>query len=473
MARHGRTCSSRWWWSRAPAAASAGPRRSRSAQGRSPRPCWPAGRAASRAPPRRWRRPAAARSSCPWTWPTPRRWSGRGHGRGAARPDRRLGQRRVHLGVRAVRRDRAGGVPAGDRGDATSATSTARWPRCDGCGRATAARSCRSARRWPTAASRCSRRTAAPSTRSRGSTSRCAASCCTSSSGVHVTMVQMPAVNTPQFSWVLSRLPRQAQPVPPIYQPEVAARGGRCTPPTTRERREYWVGGEHGRHPARQRGRARAARPLPGPDRLRRPADRPAQATRTSRPTSGSRRTARRPRLRRPRRASTTGRTARSPQLWALPAPRPAGGAGRGSCRRHRWRWARVARPSTRGRWRRPRSADAVALGVVVRAGSGRARRACGSGRMHPPVGSRVPSKNSRLDADVVVEPLQVAQVGRGGGDVGVQVRRAVPGDLQAVRRRDRRDAQPLGDAAAARRVGLEAVDGARLRTSAGSRSRS
>ncbi len=44
-------------------------------------------------------------------------------------------------------------------------------------------------------------------------------------SSVHVTMVQMPAVNTPQFAWVLSRLPSHAQPVPPIYQPEVAARG--------------------------------------------------------------------------------------------------------------------------------------------------------------------------------------------------------------------------------------------------------
>ena len=44
-------------------------------------------------------------------------------------------------------------------------------------------------------------------------------------SGVNVTVVQMPAVNTPQFSWVLSRLPRHAQPVPPIYQPEFAARG--------------------------------------------------------------------------------------------------------------------------------------------------------------------------------------------------------------------------------------------------------
>jgi len=35
--------------------------------------------------------------------------------------------------------------------------------------------------------------------------------------------VQLPAVNTPQFSWVKSRLPHRAQPVPPIYQPEVIA----------------------------------------------------------------------------------------------------------------------------------------------------------------------------------------------------------------------------------------------------------
>jgi NAD(P)-dependent dehydrogenase (short-subunit alcohol dehydrogenase family) len=43
-------------------------------------------------------------------------------------------------------------------------------------------------------------------------------------SRVHVTMVQLPALNTPQFDWVKSRLPRRAQPVPPIFQPEVAAR---------------------------------------------------------------------------------------------------------------------------------------------------------------------------------------------------------------------------------------------------------
>jgi short-subunit dehydrogenase len=42
-------------------------------------------------------------------------------------------------------------------------------------------------------------------------------------SRVHITMVQMPALNTPQFNWVKSRLPHKAQPVPPIFQPEVGA----------------------------------------------------------------------------------------------------------------------------------------------------------------------------------------------------------------------------------------------------------
>ena len=43
-------------------------------------------------------------------------------------------------------------------------------------------------------------------------------------SRVHVTAVHLPAVNTPQFGWVKSRLPRKPQPVPPIFQPEVPAR---------------------------------------------------------------------------------------------------------------------------------------------------------------------------------------------------------------------------------------------------------
>src|SRR5204862_6861101 len=60
-------------------------------------------------------------------------------------------------------------------------------------------------------------------------------------SRVHITMVQLPAVNTPQFNWVLSRLPRRPQPVPPIYQPELAARAI-IRAADRPQRREYWVG---------------------------------------------------------------------------------------------------------------------------------------------------------------------------------------------------------------------------------------
>jgi NAD(P)-dependent dehydrogenase (short-subunit alcohol dehydrogenase family) len=60
-------------------------------------------------------------------------------------------------------------------------------------------------------------------------------------SAVKVTVVEMPAVNTPQFGWVLSRLPHRAQPVPPIYQPEVAARGV-LKALDHPQRRARWVG---------------------------------------------------------------------------------------------------------------------------------------------------------------------------------------------------------------------------------------
>jgi short-subunit dehydrogenase len=43
-------------------------------------------------------------------------------------------------------------------------------------------------------------------------------------SNVHLTVVHLPAVNTPQFSWCRTRLPRHPQPVPPIFEPEVPAR---------------------------------------------------------------------------------------------------------------------------------------------------------------------------------------------------------------------------------------------------------
>src|SRR5690242_18227097 len=43
-------------------------------------------------------------------------------------------------------------------------------------------------------------------------------------SDVVISMVHMPALNTPQFGWVRSRLPKHPQPVPPIFQPEVGGR---------------------------------------------------------------------------------------------------------------------------------------------------------------------------------------------------------------------------------------------------------
>jgi NAD(P)-dependent dehydrogenase (short-subunit alcohol dehydrogenase family) len=60
-------------------------------------------------------------------------------------------------------------------------------------------------------------------------------------SEIHVTVVQMPAVNTPQFSWVLTRLPRRPRPVAPIYQPELAARAVVFAARRPR-RQHYWVG---------------------------------------------------------------------------------------------------------------------------------------------------------------------------------------------------------------------------------------
>ncbi|MGH7258847.1 MAG: SDR family oxidoreductase [Nitrospiraceae bacterium] len=59
-------------------------------------------------------------------------------------------------------------------------------------------------------------------------------------SRVHLTTVQLPAVNTPQFNWIKSRMPRHPQPVPPIFQPEVIARAIYWA--AHHRRRELWVG---------------------------------------------------------------------------------------------------------------------------------------------------------------------------------------------------------------------------------------
>ena len=59
-------------------------------------------------------------------------------------------------------------------------------------------------------------------------------------SAIVAVMVQMPALNTPQFDWCKSRLPNKAQPVPPIYQPEIAAKA--IVFASRNKRREIYVG---------------------------------------------------------------------------------------------------------------------------------------------------------------------------------------------------------------------------------------
>jgi NAD(P)-dependent dehydrogenase (short-subunit alcohol dehydrogenase family) len=59
-------------------------------------------------------------------------------------------------------------------------------------------------------------------------------------SAVRVTMVHLSAFNTPQFDWARSRLPRRLQPVPPIFQPEIAAQA--IVWAAMHRRRELWVG---------------------------------------------------------------------------------------------------------------------------------------------------------------------------------------------------------------------------------------
>lgn len=57
---------------------------------------------------------------------------------------------------------------------------------------------------------------------------------------ITLTMVDLPAVNTPQFDWARNKMGRKAQPVPPIFQPEVAARAIYFG--ATHPRRQIWVG---------------------------------------------------------------------------------------------------------------------------------------------------------------------------------------------------------------------------------------
>jgi short-subunit dehydrogenase len=57
---------------------------------------------------------------------------------------------------------------------------------------------------------------------------------------VHLTMVHLPAVNTPQFNWAMNKMDRRPQPMPPIFQPEVPARA--IVFAAFNRRREIWLG---------------------------------------------------------------------------------------------------------------------------------------------------------------------------------------------------------------------------------------
>ncbi|NYF91587.1 SDR family oxidoreductase [Tunturiibacter empetritectus] len=61
-------------------------------------------------------------------------------------------------------------------------------------------------------------------------------------SNVRLTAVHMPAMNTTQFGWVKNRMPHNTQPVPPIFEPEIAAEVVVAAGLAKHPRREYWVG---------------------------------------------------------------------------------------------------------------------------------------------------------------------------------------------------------------------------------------
>ena len=99
----------------------------------------------------------------------------------------------------------------------------------------------RLAPRFPTERSRCSRPTAGASSRSAASPTRYAPSSSTATARYGSTLVQLPAVNTPQFDWCRSKLPDHPQPVAPIFQPEVPAEAVYWA--AHHRRREVIVGG--------------------------------------------------------------------------------------------------------------------------------------------------------------------------------------------------------------------------------------
>ena len=165
-------------------------------------------------------------------------------------------------------------------------------------------------------------------------------------SNVRVTMVQMPAVNTPQFSWVLSRLPRPGA----AGAADLPARGRRARRRVRRRpsrRREYWVGETHRRDAAGQRRRpglldrylARTGFDAQQTDQPQAP-DQPANLWEPADGADG-------------RDFGAHGRSTTStpvPAGWGLAAPRDRRRARRSRCSRRRWpsaAWTALRRKSS------------------------------------------------------------------------------------------------------------------------------
>ena len=149
---------------------------------------------------------------------------------------RRLDQQRDGDDVRAAVGDVGRRNSDGSPRWIISVTSTARCRRCGTCGRAMPARSSRSARRSAIARSRCSRPIAAPNSPIRGFTEALRSELLHDSLDIRLVMVQLPAVNTPQFDWAAqclpatarSRCPRSSRPKPlptPSTAPRTRRRG--------------------------------------------------------------------------------------------------------------------------------------------------------------------------------------------------------------------------------------------------------
>ena len=258
----------------------------------------------------------------------------------------------------------AGGVPPGHRGQLPRLRLRHAWPRCAGCaprdrGTIVQVGSALAYRGIPLQTAYCGAKHAI-----QGFHESLRCELLHEHSGVHVTMVQMPAVNTPQFSWVLSRLPRQAA----AGAADLPAGGGRpgrrCTPPTTRG------GGSTG---------SAAAPSAPWSPTRSRPGlldrylartgfdaqqtDQPQRPRPAGQPLGAGRRGT--GRLRRARRASTTGRRPRSLQLWASQHHGLLAVAGRGSRRRDRGRGARRA-PLTAGDRAQSCSGEVTGFGTAI-----------------------------------------------------------------------------------------------------------